>query len=211
MSASKRRVVAKQGQVRSIRLRNGHYGLMQVLKNSQVAVFNSFRAQDDWSGLRLSADAVLFTCTLLKSVWARSETCSHPEVVPVPGLTFDETRIDLGGGFRKVTLWAGTADERTFLMMGNGQNRVRRIERTEGGIRETLASVSLDDYDRVLDLELTNLCDYPSFNERLYLCELFGRNIDPLKEIAFGRALDPMCRTFVDIIAGKTPLSLLGY
>ncbi len=210
MSTSKR-VALRTGQVRTIRLRNGHYAVMQVLGDSQVAVFDCFQEQDDLDGLQLRADAVLFTCTVLKSVWVRSVSSTHPEVAPVSGLEYDDTRIDLGGGFREVTLWAGTADERTFLMMGAGKNSVRRVERQEGRIQERLEPIGRDEYDKTSHLELTNLCDYPSFNERLYLCELFGRNIDPLKEIAFNRQLDPRCRTYVDIIAGKTPLALLGY
>lgn len=201
----------KENRILSIRLRNGHYALLQMLQKGQVAVFNCFRSVDEWSDLQLSKESVLFTCILLRSVLARSAVTIHKDVSPVPGLTYSEERIDIGDGFREVTVWEGTEDERTFLMMGVGKNCVRRIDQAGVQIREHLTPIALADYQRVAHLELTNLCDYPTFNERLYLCELLGRNIDPLKEIAFSRPLDRACRVYVDIIAGKTRLSELGY
>ena len=59
--------------------------------------------------------------------------------------------------------------------------------------------------------ELTNLYDYATFNERLLLCELFGRNVDPLREIAFNRPIPLEYRTYIDLIGGKTVLKELGY
>jgi hypothetical protein len=129
-------------------------------------------------------------------------------IEPVESVEFPETNIDIGGSSRKLTLWKGTADERSFLMMGEGKNSLREIK---GRYLEDYTPIALRDYRAYADVELTNLRDYPEFNERLYLCSLKQKNFDPLKELAFNRPLGLECKTYIDIIAGKTRISGLGY
>lgn len=212
MSTSKRAIAWKVGRVFSIRLRNGHYALIQMLDaRGEVAVFDMFRENDDWDGVKLSEGNVLFTGMVLRSVLKRSETRIHRDVVPVEGIEYETTRIHGGSGAREVVLWEGTPLERRFLTLGAGPKGICRMREVNGVLREEFEPISNDDYARYEHLEMTALCDYPSFNERLYLCEYFGRNFDPGKEIAFDRPLDPECVTYVDIIAGKTLLKDLGY
>jgi len=182
-----------------------------MLRNGQVAVFDCFREEDTWDDYKPNQSDVLFTCILLKSVLKRSEVTDHGEVPPVKELEYCDTRISIGEGFRTLTLWKGTDDERTFLMMGEGKNSVRKLLNINGKIEEEYTPIPVEEYDKVAHLELTNLCDYPTFNERLYLCEHYRRNIDPLKELAFNKPLDKECRVYIDIIAGKVPIRELGY
>ena len=206
------RIIWKKDSLFSIRLRNGHYALLQMLSiGGQVAVFNCFQETDKWSDVRLSADKVLFTGTILRSITSRSVTAIHKDVVPVANLKCSEERISIGDGFRYVTVWKGTDDERTFLMMGVGENRLRRTDYENDRYREEYTPIAIEDFELYEDVELTGLYDYPEFNERLLLCELFGRNVDPLKEIAFNRSLPLEYRTYIDIISGKVRLSELGY
>lgn len=210
--AVKRRIAWKAGRVFSIKLRNGHYALLQMLSTSgRVAVFDCFRKVDEWSGVRLTKRNALFTGVLLDDVLKRSVVAVHKDVAPVEGVKYSEVMISVGDEFRRVKVWEGTKDEREFLMMGEGNNALCRYFRENGEPREEYIPIALNDYDKYKNLELTNLYGYPSFNERLYLCELFGRNVDPLKEIAFNRPLPREYRTYIDIIAGKTRLSELGY
>jgi hypothetical protein len=212
MTKSRKWIPWKKDRLFSIKLRNGHYALLQMLATKgNIAALNCFREADEWSGVRLTADKVLFIGVMLRSVTNRSVIAIHNDIVPVPNLEYPEEQIHIGNDFRTVTLWDGTEDERSFLMMGEGENSLRRIHRENGQPREEYTPISNNDFDLYKDLELTGLYDYPEFNERMFLCELFGRNVDPLKEIAFNRPVPLEYRTYIDIIAGKIPLRELGY
>lgn len=211
-STSSRRITWKPNRLFSIKLRNGHYALLQMLSSKgQVAVFDCFQDTNDWSCAQLSSANVMFDGTMLDNVLGRSCVTLIEDVAPVEGLVYSKTRIHIGGGFRTVRLWEGTEDEREFLMMGEGKNKLCRYFREDGQPREEYTPIALEEYDEYKNLELITLYAYPSFNERLYLCDVLGCNVDPLKEIAFCRTPDRECRTYVDIIAGKTPVSELGY
>lgn len=202
----------KNNRIISIRLRNDHYVLVQMLQpNGAIAVFDIFKEEDKWDDVKLTKDTVLFTGFLVNNVLKRSTVNIHTDVVPVDGLKYPDLHIYIGSGFRDVTLWEGTKDERTFLMMGKGSNELREVYTENGLLQEKYTPISNNDYEKYSELELTNLCAYPTFNERLYLCETFGRNIDPLKELAFNRPLDKKCAVYIDIIAGKIPIAKLGY
>jgi hypothetical protein len=41
-------------------------------------------------------------------------------------------------------------------------------------------------------------------NERLYLCHLLGKNVDPDKDILFNRPLRDEYRTYIDIATART-------
>ncbi len=212
MTRSSRRISWKKDKVFSIKLRNGHYALLQMLSSSgRIAVFDHFRKMNEWNDVRLTANNVLFTGVLMDSVLKRSVLAVHKDVGPAERIEYSETRISIGHELRRVKVWEGTEDEREFLMMGEGNNKLRRYHRENDELCEEYIPLSLDDYDRYKDVELTNVYDYPTFNERLFLCELFGRNVDPLKEIAFSRPLPLEYRTYIDIIAGDIPLGELGY
>ena len=145
----------KKDRLFTIKLRNGHYALLQMLEpKGQIAAFDSFQDVDDWSGVRLTADRVMFTGTLLRSVTNRSVIAIHKNVVPVSGLEYAEDRIDIGGGFRTVTLWEGTEDERSFLMMGEGKNCLRRIHWENDQPREEYSPISLDDFELYKDVRV---------------------------------------------------------
>jgi len=207
MTRSSKRIAWIQDRLFSLKLRNGHYALLQMLTpTGQVVVFNCFHDVDEWD-VRLTADNVLLIGVLLDSVLIRSNIAVHKDVEPVVGLKYPEDRIYVGDGFRTVRVWQGTEDEREFLMMGDCKNSLYRVRRENNQIHEECTPIDLDDFEKCKDVELTNLYDYPSFNERLFLCELFGRNVDPLKEIAFNRPLPREYRTYIDIIAGRIRLN----
>ena len=202
----------KENKIFSVKLRNGHFSLLQMLKaKGEVIVFNIFKEKDDWDGVELTKEKVLFSCCLLDSVLKRSEIQVHKKINPYAGFKGLDKKIDITGGFREVTLWKNTKNEISFGMMGGGNNKIRELARENGEIKEKYTEIDIDEYQKYKNLELTNLCDYPSFNERLYLCEIFKSNIDPLKELAFDRSLDVRLHTYISIISGKIKLSELGY
>lgn len=81
------------------------------------------------------------------------------------GLEYEDTRIHSGNGFREITLWRGTKDERTFLIMGQGDNKLREIIRANEHIEEKYTPISLNEYERYKNIEMVSLCGYPNLNE----------------------------------------------
>ena len=202
----------RDGRIFSLQLRDGRYGLLQMLgKNGQVAVFNHFRNNDDWNGVKLDSEDVLFVCYLIKNDLSRSKINFQKNLSAVKGLSIPDLTINISGGFRQLKLWEGSDEERSLMMMGDGNYGLYRTFRQHGQIKEEYTPITIEDYEKYKHLELSNLRGYPEFNERLYLCSILNRNFDPLKELAFNRPLDIKCKTYVDIIAGKVPISELGY
>jgi len=212
MIPNKRQMRWKKNQVFSLKLRNGSFVLIQMLpERGRIAVFNIFRDEDRWDDVTLMPSDVLFYCIIVRSILVRSVTNTATHVSGIEGLALPESGISIGLGFRQLTFWAGTDDERTFLMLGQGLNSVRHIDRKGGKVSERYSPIPPGKYKNYVGLDLTNLRDYPEFNERLYLCCLKRKNFDPLKELAFNRPLGIECKVYVDIISGKTRISSFGY
>ena len=58
------------------------------------------------------------------------------------------------------------------------------------------------DWSRVKDIETMSVEMYPSLNERLYLCSVMGRNVNPELEIYLGRPIAEAYGTYVKILCG---------
>ena len=52
---------------------------------------------------------------------------------------------------------------------------------------------------KTLKYELTNVRIYAEFNERLYLCYKFGKNVDPMKDLVFNRPIPIEYKEYIDI------------
>ena len=175
-----------------------------------IAVFNTYRDTDAWDDTHLTPSSVQFFTNATSAFFRRSPITHHPEIAPVRGLTRprpDTPRLHTGDGSRHITLWLGTPDERTILVLGDGNNEL--ITRDSHG--EHSSPIPLTDYESCKHIELTNLSDYPSLNERILLCHLVEPTFDPLREIAFNRPLPPSCKTYIDLISGQVPIAKHGY
>lgn len=206
------RSIQKPNTVYSLRLRNGKFVLLQThsIRMTEVAVFNQFRDQDDWSDFEIAAKNVLFYCFILKSVFQHDSIRVRRDLPKASDLTFPDEHVSINGA-KRYCLWKGTADERNFGSLG-AELSIRRRHHKEGRWSYEYTPITTEDYDRCKHLETTGLGSYGEFNERLFLCSEMGVNIDPYKEIAFLRPLDISCSVYVDIISGKIrPGSGIGY
>lgn len=202
----------KENKLFSIKLRNGKYALMQMLSiKGWVAVFNVFSENNKWDNISLSKSDVLFMNFLIsKTIFPKSETSVISNLEPVKGLEIPSIKIHVGDGTRTVKIWEGTPQEREILLLGEGKN-ILKEENPDDRFDYKYSPIDIADYDKVKQYEMDDLRIYPEFNERLYLCSELNRNFDPVKELAFNRELDPICKTYIDIIGGKVLLSDLGY
>lgn len=210
--AAQKRIIWKEGQVFSIRLKNDKYVLAQMItKHGQIAVFKNFQDKDNWENIILNKNDILFCCFLARTDLKRIAEVVHKKVEPILDLPKIDWTINSGGGSRMKTLWKGTPNEKTFILLGEGKNVLHRSYRLDGEIKEETIPISNEEYDKYKHYEPSFLRGYPEFNERLYLCSIKGENFDPLKELIFDRELDLECSTYIDIISGKVPKNELGY
>lgn len=184
--------------------------LLQTMENlAHVAIHKEFRTVDDWSDYEASPDTVLFYCSVIKNVFQNDRIRKCKEAKLAQGLSFPELRISPDGTDR-ILLWGGTEHERSIVLYSEPLSLVR-LYRAGGQWHDTTQPISLDDYHKYGNLELTTMRAYPELHERLALCADLGVNVDPLKEITFRRELPVSFWRYVDIIGGKVELSQLGY
>ena len=209
-SPRSKRVPWREGRVISIALRDEWFARLQMLRRPFVAVFSEFRCEDDWADIELTSSNHLFDCSVNRSILKRSQVHFHKGLAPAPDIQLPEWKINTRG-FRNITLWAGTKEERTVMVSGGeGNVGLWRSFCEPGHVGDEYIPISTTDYDRYTEIELAHVRDYPEFNERLFLCSELECNFDPLKELVFDRSIDPMCSNYVNIISGKR-FSECGY
>ncbi len=210
-TARSKRVPHREGRVFSVKLRNGWFAVLQMLRRPNVAVFNEFRSEDDWDDIELDDGKVLFVCPVLRAFLKRSQLHFHTKIKPVQSIDVPEWTLNPQGAWENVTVWPGTPHERTVMTKGGeGGVGLYRSFCEPGNVGDEYVPVSLADYDLYLNIETAHLRDYPEFNERLFLCSELEYNIDPLKELMFRRPMDPICRPYIGIVSGER-ISKYGY
>ncbi|MDO5976588.1 hypothetical protein [Flavivirga jejuensis] len=206
------RINWKENQIVSIQLKDGNHALFQMLSiKGWIAVFNAFDFNDKWEGINLTEDSILFKNFIIsKTIFPKSKTVIHKNIEPVKNIVIPEIKINTGTESRKIKVWENTPKEDELIIIGGGNNLLK-IENPNDKFNPEYRPIEIKDYDEVKQYELENLRIYPEFNERLWLCSRLKMNIDPLKELAFNRKLDPLCEDYIKIIGGKTKLEELGY
>ena len=204
------RSIAKANSLYSMRMRGGRFALLQTLESPvRVAVFKEFRRVDDWSDYLTSAEQVLFYCSVIKNVFQNDSMRRCKEGRVGVDLTSPAKRLS-SRGIEKIMIWPDTEHEREMFSDGVAFS-VEEQSRQDGVWHYEYVPISVSEYEQYKHLELNRLRAYPELNERIALCADFGRNVDPLKEMAFRRPLPFEYVRYMDIIGGRVRLSELGY
>lgn len=66
-----------------------------------------------------------------------------------------------------------------------------------------ISDIKEQDWDRVGQAELMSIEVFPTLNERLYLCFLYGKNINPEQDISLGKPLPDDYETYIDILTNS--------
>ncbi len=66
-----------------------------------------------------------------------------------------------------------------------------------------LPNIQEQDWERVGQAELMSLEVFPTLNERLYLCFLYGKNVNPEQDISLGKPLPDDYETYLDILTNS--------
>ncbi len=174
------------------------YVLAQMINRAQLLVFNLFSTDNKWENMDLNKAPILF-CTYITRQFITNSNVYIQEIEPLKGYVPPKYRIDsIGACVRRVLLWEGTVDEKEIIILGEGGGRL-----IEGDINGPviMESIPFSDNEMIDMYELTNVRIYAEFNERLYLCYKFGKNVDPLKDLVFNRPIPLEYKEYIDIIS----------
>lgn len=173
------------------------YVLAQILDESRLLVFNLFNTDNKWDNVVLSEAPILFCAYVTRQFIANSNVFVQ-KIEPLNGYRPSEYQIQMdAAGIRKIPIWKGTPHEREVLMMGSGGGWL-----VKGTVRKEIVSeIAFTDNETIDRYELTNVRIYAEFNERLYLCYKFGKNIDPMKDLIFNRSIPLEYEEYMKIIS----------
>lgn len=174
------------------------YVLAQMINRAQLLVFNLFSTDNKWENIDLSKAPILF-CTYVTRQFITNSNVFIQDIEPLKGYEPPKYQIHtIGALARKVTLWEGTADEKEILILGEGGGKL-----IEGDINGPviMEQIPFTDNETIDKYELTDVRIYAEFNERLYLCYKFGKNVDPMKDLVFNRPIPLEYKEYIYIIS----------
>ncbi|MBQ3163540.1 MAG: hypothetical protein IJC02_03240 [Lachnospiraceae bacterium] len=174
------------------------YVLAQMINKAQLLVYNLFSTDNKWENIDLSKAPILF-CTYVTRQFITNSNVFIQDIEPLKDYEPPKYRIHtIGALARKVTLWEGTEDEKEILILGEGGGKL-----IEGDINGPviMEQIPFTDNETIDKYELTNVRIYAEFNERLYLCYKFGKNVDPMKDLVFNRPIPLEYKEYIYIIS----------
>lgn len=188
----------KQDAVVSIPVRPDLFVLAQMLRSPYLLFFDLFAACDDWHDVDLDRAPTLFFRGVTRQFLRFSGLRRVAHLRPRSGVELPRRWLKSGPGSQRVCLWPGTPDELEVVTLGEEGLRVVEKGAGPGFVPESPVTPYLTGPDHPeLDLyELDSLGVYPETVERLYLCHLFGKNVDPEKDLICGRALPAEYRAY---------------
>lgn len=180
----------KKEKVISIDSGAGFFYLIEMLDEPYVAVFRRFQSTDDWKGILLSSQDILFIKAVTRQFISKS-TAKTVDVAPLRNIPIPELWIGSHHGSRIIKVFEGTSHERSIMRI-EGRPGGRLLKKSKKHSQQDIVvnpEIPLDDTETIEKYELANIDIYPNLNERIILCQRFGRNIDPDKDMKFNKKL----------------------
>lgn len=185
------RVPWRVGKVISIETRDGIFVLAQMIQDPYIVFFNVFNDSHNWPSTELESIPVLYIAGVTRQFVSKSNV---KYLKHIDAVTVDQPKawIHPNQDFVYRTIWTELPIELTVCYYGDhGGSLIERditapdfasFNNSERVIVEVLPS---GNFDAIEGYELTTLRTFPHENERLYLCYLFKKNVDPEKELMF--------------------------
>ncbi|MBQ3544570.1 MAG: hypothetical protein IJA34_06250 [Lachnospiraceae bacterium] len=174
------------------------YVLAQMINKAQLLVYNLFSTDNKWENIDLSKAPILF-CTYVTRQFITNSNVFIQDIEPLKDYEPPKYRIHtIGACVRRITLWEGTKDEKEIMILGEGGGKL-----IEGDINGPviMEQIPFTDNETIDKYELTDVRIYAEFNERLYLCYKFGKNVDPMKDLVFNRPIPLEYKEYIYIIS----------
>lgn len=196
-----KRIIWKKNKVISIEIRTGLFVLAQMDISPYLIFYNVFQRDNNWHEINLERVSVLFYTPVTKQFLHNSNITIHDEVKSLldysPPIYWIKKDIV---GYRNITFWAGTKNEITISLLGQGGGQLLKKDKQE--VEIVIDYIPLTDERIINSFELTNVRTYPELCERLYLCYKLGKNIDPLKNITFNQDITIDYMIYLRILNG---------
>lgn len=205
------RVVWKENKVISIETRKGIFVLAQLSQSPFIIFYNCFHTTNQFSNkIDLTLTPILYCKSVTRHFLIRSNITTQKDITPKPVETLGVHWINRFDGSRNVTLWKGTANEKTFITIGDGGalvlkdvfNHKRGPYAHPSGVYDKVIVPKIPSHDMstIDEHETTSLHTFPEANERLFLCYKFGKNISPEKYILFDIPMPLEYKSYIDCI-----------
>ena len=207
----KRATPWKSGKVISIRLRNGVYVLAQMVREPYLVFFNHFKEENSWKGVTLKEENILFCKAVTRQFLRSSPVTIVKDLEPLLDYRLPKEWIYSHMGGHSITV---SVKGRERQVDGFGQ-RLSLVEADKDsgqpednplmGLFQAyiLPNIQEQDWERVGQAELMSLEVFPTLNERLYLCFLYGKNVNPELDISLGKPLPDDYETYLDILTNS--------
>lgn len=196
------RVAWKEDAIISIETREGIFVLAQMLKSPYLLIYDCFKESNDFDDVNLSDTPMLF-CHAVTRQFLKSGNIQKLNLKGIKHENLPKRWISPTAEARKITVWEGTPDEKELIIIGEGGKLIEE-DIYRSGMQEAkviMPSISFSDEETIDKHELTNISIYPEFNERLYLCYKFGKNVDPYKDLVFNRPIPTDYKKYIEIIS----------
>lgn len=198
------RIVWRVGDVISIAVRDDLFCLAQMLVSPCLLFFHTFRNTNEWNGIELDREPILFFRGVTRQFLKYARVERRRDIAPRTNIEYPRRWLRSGPGSQKITIWPKTPDEMEVMTLGEEGFRVIEKDIAGGFKPEQVVTGYLKGPDHEeLDLyETDSLGVYPETVERLYLCHLFGKNVDPDKDLIAGRPLPREYMTYFEAVMG---------
>lgn len=205
------RVPWRDGKVVSVETRDGVFALGQMLMSPYIMFFDAFHSCHDWPRIELKKTPTLFCTAVVRQFIAASNAQHLKKIESVQFKTYPRRWIDLGFESMAVyrTIWTGTPHEVSVVYLGDqGGMLIEEDIVAHRKPQKFIKQISADDHETIDNHEFNTLSFHPHLNERLYLCHLFGKNVDPKKDLVFERHLPLEYERYMQLI--KVPDKVLA-
>lgn len=217
-TVKKRAVPWKEGKVISIRLKNGVYVLAQMLKAPDILFFNLFNDNDNWEGVALSNEKILFVRSVTRQFIKFSFITVIKNIQPLIGYKLPTKWIYAGFGSKSRIVTVSGKEENLILPGGyfhlverDMENHLNNTHPSGMYRKELISNISSKDWEKLKNIEDMSLDVYPLLNERLYLCYQQKKNVNPYLDIRLGKELPDNYETYLKLLLGREPINELGY
>jgi len=199
----KRAISWKENKIISIETRKNIFVIAQMLKSPYIRFYNCFGQDEKWDNIQIKDIETLFTNPVTKQFLKFSNISEAKNIAPDLERKDNNYWIEGLGETKKMKLWQRTENEIEFITLnGNLGGRLIYKDITKGGKQDKKIikdNIPLNDTETIDNHELTGLAVSPLTNERLYLCYKAGKNVNPHKDLQFGREIPLRYKNYFDL------------
>jgi len=200
----------------ALKLKDTSFVLGLMLRKPYVLFFNTFSENGIWSEEDILKAPQLFITAIITKQFFKFSTIQILEYnYDIKKVILPTRWIETDASASIMCVYKGTSKELSFMYIGT-QNGGKLIERNlyanVGDSKIIQEKIRINDNETIDQHEIYGVLQlFPQLNERLYLCKLLGRNVDPDKDLSFNRDIPAEYETYMKMLAEVGSLHEWGY